>query len=54
MKKWIIRYYITETAYKCGTAAFTETIQGDRNFAVSWAQNKIKYGSFKFYDISEK
>ena len=54
MKTWIIKYYLTEVAFKSGVAAFTETIRGDRNYAVSWAQNKIKHSNFKFYDLTEK
>ena len=54
MKTFIIRYYLTENAYRGGVAAFTETIKGDRNFAINWAQNKIRTTNFKFYDITEK
>ncbi len=53
-KRWLIRYYLTENAYKAGIPAFTETILGDRNFAISWAQNKLKSSLFKFYDLVEK
>lgn len=53
-KKWCIWYYLSEGAYKTGCPAFTETIIGDRNFAVNWAQNKLKYSQFKFYDLIEK
>ncbi len=54
MKVWLIKYYLTETAHRSGVAAFTETIRGDRNFAVSWANNKIRSSNFKFYDLIEK
>lgn len=53
-KQWLIRYYLTENAYKAGIPAFTETIGGDRNFATNWAQNKLKNSQFKFYDLVEK
>lgn len=53
-KHWLIRYYLTESAYKTGTPAFTETVNGDRNFAVNWAQNKLRNSQFKFYDLVEK
>lgn len=52
--KWEIRYYLTETAYKCGAFAFKENIIGDRNFVINWAQNRIKYSSYKFYDFIQK
>lgn len=52
--KWEIRYYLTEGAYKTGVASFKETITGDRNFVINWAQNKIKHSNFKFYDIVQK
>jgi hypothetical protein len=54
MKTFIIRYYLTENAYRAGVVAYTETINGNRNFAINWAQNKIKTTNFKFYDITEK
>ncbi len=54
MKTWIIKYYITESSYRAGVAAFTETIKGDRNFVTNWAMNKVKNSQFKFYDIMEK
>ena len=54
MKTFVIKYYLTEAAFRIGNAAFTETIKGDRNFVVTWAQNKIKYSNFKFFDIEEK
>ena len=54
MKTFIIKYYLTESAYRCGVPAFTETFRGDRNTAVNWAQNKVRTSNFKFYDIQEK
>jgi len=53
-KRWVIRYYKTETAFKSGVPAFTETITGARNYVVTWAQNKLKHSQFKFYDLTEK
>lgn len=53
-KKWLIRYYLNEGAYKTGSHAFTETVIGDRNYVVNWAQNKLKTSQFKFYDLIEK
>ena len=52
--KWEIRYYLTESAFKSGIAAYKEVINGDRNFAVNWAQNKIKHSNFKFFDLVQK
>ena len=52
--KWEIRYYLTETVYKSGVVAYKETITGDRNYAVNWANNKIKHSNFKFFDIVQK
>lgn len=54
VKQWLIKYYLTETAFKAGTPSFTETIKGDRNFVVNWAQNKLRNSQFKFYDLVEK
>ena len=54
MKTFIIKCYLTETAYRCGVPAFTETFRGDRNTAVNWAQSKVRTSNFKFYDIQEK
>lgn len=53
-KQWIIRYYLTESAYRTGVPAFTEAICGDRNFVVNWAQNRLKNSQFKFFDLIEK
>ena len=52
--KWEIRYYLTEQAYKSGVVAFKETINGDRNYVVNWANNKLKNSKFKFFDIVQK
>ena len=52
-KKWSIRYYLNEGAYKSGCPAFSETVIGDRSFVVQWAQNKLKTSQFKFYDLIE-
>lgn len=52
--KWEIRYYLTDAAFKSGVFAFKETIQGDRNYAINWAQNKIKHSNFKLYDLVQK
>lgn len=54
MQTWIIKYYITESSYRSGVPAFKEEIKGDRNFVVNWAQNKVRYSQFKFYDIEQK
>ena len=54
MKTFIIKYYLTESAYKIGCAAFTETIKSDRNYVIALAQSKIKNSNFKFYDIQEQ
>lgn len=53
-KQWLFRYYLTENALKAGTPAFTETVNGDRNFVTNWAQNKLKNSQFKFYDLVER
>ena len=52
--KWEIRYYLTENAYKSGIPAFKEVINGDRQYAINWAQRKIKSSNFKFYDMVQK
>ena len=54
MKKWEIRYYLTEGAYRSGIPSLKETINGDRNFAVNWAQQKLRNSQFKFFDLVEK
>lgn len=53
-KQWLIRYYLNGNAYKTGVPTFTEIVGGDRNFAVNWAQNKLRNYQFKFYDLIEK
>ena len=52
-KQWRIRYYLSDGAYKTGCPAFTEMVKGDRIFAVSRAQNRLKNSKFKFYDLTE-
>ena len=54
MKTFLIRYFLTEGAYRCGVPAFTETYRGDRNGAVNLALNRVRTSNFKFYDIQEK
>ena len=49
--KWEIRYYLTEGAFKCGIAAYKETLLGDRSYVINWAQNRLKHSEFKFYDL---
>ena len=52
--KWEIRYYLNDQAFKCGAVAFRETINGDRNFVVNWANNRLKHSNYKFFDLIEK
>ena len=52
--KFEIRYYLSEGAFKTGVAAFKETVNGDKNYANNWAQNKLKHSNFKFFDIVQK
>lgn len=54
MKTFIIRYYHTETQYRCGLVAYSETVTGLREVAVNTAQGKIRAGAYKFYDIQEQ
>ena len=54
MKTFIIRYYHTETQYRCGIVAYTETFRGSREAALNVAQGKIKIGAYKFYDIQKQ
>lgn len=54
MKQWIIKYYVAESSYRAGVAAFTETISGDRNYVTNWAMNKVRNSQFKYFDIMEK
>ena len=53
MTRWEIRYYLTESAFKSGIPAFKEIISGDRNYVTTWAQNKIRHGQFKFFDLKQ-
>lgn len=52
--KFEIRYFITESSFRSGIPAFTEIINGDRNYAVNWANNKIRNSQFKYFDIIQK
>lgn len=54
MKTFIIKYYHTETQYRCGIVAYSETIKSSRETAVNIAQGKIKANAYKFYEIQEK
>jgi hypothetical protein len=54
MKTFIIRYYHTETQYRCGLVAHSEIVRGLRETAVNIAQLKIRAGAYKFYDIQEQ
>lgn len=51
--KWTIRYYLTENAFRTKTPSFKETVNGDKNFATKWAQNKLKNSQFKYFDLVE-
>ena len=51
---WIICYYLTEQGLRTGAPDFKEEFHGDRNAAINWAQNKMKYGNFKFYELKQK
>lgn len=52
--KWKIRYYITENAYKNGIPAYEETIEGERDYAISWIYKKLKTSNYKYYDLIEE
>lgn len=52
--KFEIKYYLTETAYKSGVAAFKETINGTKEYANKWAENKLKSSKFVKFDIVQK
>lgn len=52
--KWEIRYYLTQVAHKGGVCAFKETINGPKDYAVKWAQNKCKSSKFVAYDLIQK
>ena len=54
MKVFIIRYYHTETQYRCGIVAYTERVSGSRDAAINTAEGKIRCGAYKFYDIQEQ
>ena len=54
MNTFIIKYYHTETQYRCGIVAYSENVRGSREVAVNIAQGKIRVGSYKFYDIQEQ
>jgi hypothetical protein len=51
--KFEIKYYLNENSYKSNIYAFKEIINCDRTYAINYAQNKIKYSNFKFFDIKE-
>jgi hypothetical protein len=48
-----IRYYITEACYRNGPPAYTERIEGTRDYAIRWIQNKLKTSNYKYYDLIE-
>ena len=48
-----INFYLNETAFKSGVVQHSEILTCDRNFAVNWAQQKIRTTNFKFYDIQQ-
>lgn len=52
--KWEIRYYLTENAHRNGVAVFKEVINGNRDYAIKWAQNKCKNSEFVAYDLIQK
>lgn len=52
--KWEIRYYLTETAHRSCVAAYKETINGSRDYAIGWAQNKLKSSKFIAYDLIQR
>ncbi len=49
--KWEIRYYMNEFTYQIGAVAFKETMTGDRNFVVNYAQNRVRGSFYKFFEI---
>lgn len=53
-KKYKILYYLSESAKRTRVSSFYETINGDKNFAEKWAQNRLKHSQFKFYDLIEQ
>ena len=52
--KWEIRYYLSDSAKRTGSAAFKEVVQGDKRYAENWAQNKLKYSKFVTFDLVQK
>jgi len=52
--EWIIKFYLTEIAYKSGIVAHQMIYKGDRNGAISYAQAIMRGSNFKFYDIWQK
>lgn len=54
MKTFIIRYYHTETQFRCGNVCYSEIVKGTRELAVITAQNKIRANMYKFFDIQEQ
>ena len=52
--KFEIKYYLTETAYKSGVAAFKETINGTKEYANKWAEKRLKSSKFAKFDIIQK
>jgi len=53
-KKIKIQYYLSESAKRTRVASFSETVNGDRNFATKWAENRLKHSQFKFFDLIEQ
>ncbi len=54
MKKWKVKFYLTEVAFRNGSAVCTETTTAPtREAVVVWAKNYIKNTQFKFYEIIE-
>ncbi len=50
--KWTIRYYTSESSYKMGCPAYTETVYGDRSSAVNAALRRLKSNpQYKYYDF---
>jgi len=51
---WILKFYLTETAYKSGIAAHQVPYKGDRNGAVNTAQAIMRGSNFKYYEVVQK
>ena len=51
-KRYKIKYYFDEMAYKCDMPAFYE-IYYDRNAAVHMGMIKTKEGHFKYFSVEE-